>query len=298
MKKYNIVFATDQNYIQHLVVALKSLLENNKEQNFKIYIINGGIEKFIFSKVKRICLDYNAELQSIVIDDLIFKNLVTNHHFTKANYYRLLIPNFIDDEKVLYLDADIVVNSSIKELYNFNFDDKYICAVLNLGFTRHKELKMSLSSEYFNSGVMLINNEKWKKDNISDQVVSFVDNNRENIKFVDQCGLNAIINGRWKKIPLKYNQQAAIFEDNFERKYHNFSSQELNEAKENPIIVHYTGSSKPWHFMNKHPYKKLYWKYLKMTPFKRIIPEDLTIINIIKWLTPDQVKKFIKEKMK
>jgi len=295
---YNIVFATDQNYIQHLDVAIRSLLENNKNSEFKIFIINGGIESDEWKKLIKVSSQYNSELINITIDDFLFEKLVTNHHFTKANYYRLFIPQFIEKGKVLYLDADIVVNGSIVDLFKTDIDKYYIAAVENPGFNRHKELKMHANSQYFNSGVMLINIDKWKEFNLTQKVIDFVHNNPSSIKFVDQCGLNAVIDGRWKKLSLKFNQQAVIFEKGFEEKQEYFSEEELKQAKEKPIIVHYTGSSKPWQFRNKHPYKHLYWKYLRMTPFRRYIPKDLTILNLIKSLAPKRIKEFTKNVIK
>ena len=47
MKKYKIAFATDQNYIEHLFVALISWLQNNSNLDFKIFVINGVIDKEI-----------------------------------------------------------------------------------------------------------------------------------------------------------------------------------------------------------------------------------------------------------
>jgi len=296
MKRYSVVFATDENYIQHLSVALISLLINNDGCNFDIYIICSEISEENFIKLQSIGNKYQSILHQIVVNDEVFDSLVTNHHFTKANYYRLLIPKFIKDDIVLYLDADIVVNGSIKDLFDINLENKYIGAILNPGFNRHKELKMKLDSDYFNSGVMLINNKLWIANSLTDKVIKFVDYNQSVIQFVDQCGLNAVINGKWIKISLKFNQQAVIFEKDFKEKYNCFADDELNEAKENPVIIHYTGSSKPWHFRNKHPYKHLYWKYLRMTPFKRYFSEDLTVVNVIKWAILESIKKFIKGK--
>ncbi len=292
--KYNLVFATDQNYIQHLSVALISLFENNADLKFNIYVICGGIDQENFKKLKLIGENYNATITQINIKDDIFDKLVTNYHFKKSNYYRVLIPNFIDDDIVLYLDADIIIENSIKELLDTNLDNKYIVAIENPGFKRHQELKMNIDSSYFNSGVMLINNKKWKEDNITEKVIKFVDENQNVIQFVDQCGLNAVINGNWKKISLKYNQQAVIFEKDFKEKYNCFSNKELQDAKKKPVIIHYTGSSKPWQYVNKHPYKYLYWKYLRMTPFNRYVPEDLTFLNVIKRMIPEIAKEYIK----
>jgi len=293
MEKYNIVFATDQNYIQHLSVAIVSLLSSNIDLDFNIFMVSSGLDNKNFQKIKSITEKYKVNLKQIIINDDVFEKLVTNFHFTKAMYYRLLIPNFINEDKVLYLDADIVVNGNIKNLYNQNLDNYFIGAVLNPGFDRHEELKMDENSQYFNSGVMVINNKKWKEKSFAIKVIEFIDFNHNTVAFPDQDGLNAVINGRWKEIELKYNQQAVIFEKNFEEKYYCFSKEEIKKAKENPIIIHYTGSSKPWHFRNKHPYKHLYWKYLRMTPFKRYIPEDLTVVNVIKWMIPNKIKDFL-----
>ena len=164
MEKYNIVFATDENYIKHLSVAIISLLSNNSNLNFNIFIISGGFDAKNFKKIKSITEKYKVNLKQIIINDDVFEKLVINYHFTKANYYRLLIPNFINEDKVLYLDSDIVVNGSVKDLYNQNLDNYFIGAVLNPGFDRHEELKMDQNSRYFNSGVMLINNKKWQQN--------------------------------------------------------------------------------------------------------------------------------------
>jgi lipopolysaccharide biosynthesis glycosyltransferase len=298
MEKYNIVFATDQNYIQHLSVALISLLSNNSSLDFKIFIISSGLDSDNFQKIKSITEKYKVHLKQIIINDDVFEKFVTNFHFTKAMYYRLLIPNFIDEDKVLYLDADIVANGDIENLYNQDLQDNFIGAVLNPRFDRYEELEMDEESRYFNSGVMLINNKKWKEEGLATKVIEFIDFNHNIVTFPDQDGLNAVINGRWKEIELKYNQQAVIFEQDFSSKYNCFSEQNLIEAKNSPIIIHYTGSSKPWHFRNNHPYKYLYWKYLRMTPFKRYISEDLTVINVIKWIIPQSIKEFIKGIMK
>ncbi len=294
MEKYSVVFATDENYIQHLSVALISLLINNDDCKFDIYIICNGMSEENFAKLQSIGNKYKATLSQIVVSDEVFDALVTNHHFTKAMYYRLMIPNFIQEDKVLYLDADIVVTGSVKNLFSIDLDGKYIAAVLNPGFQRHQELKMNFDAKYFNSGVMLINNKLWKSDDLAKNIIEFINLKSNIVQFPDQDGLNAIINGNWIILPFKFNQQAVIFEKDFKEKYNCFSDDELNEARENPVIIHYTGSSKPWHFRNNHPYKHLYRKYLKMTPFKRYIPEDLTVINVIKWMIPKSIKEFIK----
>lgn len=294
MKKINVVFATDQNYIAHLTVAILSLLENNRDIEFTIYIINGGIEERLYKKLLTVTCNYKCKIINAEISDDVFNNLVISNHFTKANYYRLLIPKIVNDHKTLYLDADLIVNGSIKELYEIDISDFFVGAVEDPNFDGHADLGMKHKSDYFNSGVMIVNVDRWKRENLTERIIEFVSNNSSVIRYVDQCGLNAIIDGEWKKIPAKFNQQSIMLKEDSKMENHPFTDEELTEARKEPIIVHYTGSSKPWQFGNNHPYKNLYYHYLKSTPFYKRIPEGITVKSIVHWILPNPVIKLIK----
>jgi len=295
MANYNIVFSTDENYVKHLCVTLISLLNNNRNMSFKIYIINNGITDYHYNNIEAVAEGFECELINARVPDDAFSQLVTNDHFTKAAYYRLLIPDLVAERKVLYLDVDIVVNGKIDKLYNKNIDNYYVAAVEEPGAEWRSELKMDETSRYFNSGMMLINLEKWEKDCLVEKVILFIEKNPRAIRFVDQCGLNAVINGNWKLLPLIYNQQAVIFEENY--KCDCFSPEEIRRAKKHPVIVHYTGSSKPWHLLNNHPYKNLYWKYRSMTPYKSFLPDDFTLINIARLIKHAPIWKALKNQL-
>jgi len=297
MKRVSVVFISDENYIVHLSVALISLLVNNKKLKMNIYIIGNGIKEKNFYRLKKMCDSYDVNLKQFIVNDKIFDKFITTYHFTKAIYYRLLIPHFIEDNKVLYLDSDVIVNDSIEKLFEINLTNNYIAGVINPGFNRQKEFMMNLNAKYFNSGVMLINNYLWKKDDIPKQCIELIEKYSDILMFPDQDALNAVINGRWIPLPLKYNVQSVFFEDNCYEKYPELDYFELQDAIKNPIIIHYTGSSKPWQVCNKHPYKNLYWKYLKLTYFKRRLPE-INYMNIIKCIVPDNIYKLIKKSLK
>ncbi len=295
----NIVFATDKNYIQHLCAALVSLLENNKNLSIDIYIISSGMSKKSRRNIEEITNKYTCRVKHIIISDELFATLAITHpYYPKGIYYRLLIPELIDTEKILYLDSDIIVNGSIKELYEQELGTYYVGAIEDPGFDRHDQLRMNKTAKYFNSGIMLINLALWKKSGLQKKVIDFIENNPQSIWFPDQCGLNSIINGQWKKVPLKYNQQSSIFSPSFEEKFDCFDKAELEEAKKNPVIIHYTSGSKPWHSTNTHPYKYLYWKYLKMTRYKHAIYSDLMPLTLLKSMLPADLKKQIKSLIK
>jgi len=289
---YNLVFAFDEGYAQHFCVAYYSLFENNKDLEFNIYILHSKISNRTKSILEEFAASFQRKIKFIYINDDKFSGLVMGHHFKKSNYYRLLIPEVVNGDKVLYLDSDIIVNASIKELFDIDISDYYLAAVGGAGFNRHEELKMKSDAKYFNSGVMLINVKKWVDTGLHKKAIRFALENPYVIKFVDQCALNSVVNGEWLSLSPAWNQQTAFFEKD---RFDYFSEQQIEHALNHPAIIHYTGSSKPWQYMNDHLYKNLYWHYLKKTPYRNYRYEDYSLINVIKKHTPKPIKKFIKK---
>ena len=290
----NIVFASDKSYAEHLAVSMCSLFENNQGATFNVYILNVDLDETAWNGLETIAKQYGQTLTDVKILDHELDGLVTNHHFTKANYYRLFITEKIQINKALYLDADVIVRESINDLYNTNVDDCYLAAVINPGFDRHEDLGMSEESKYFNSGVMLINLTAWRRDDIKGRVIELVKRKPWAIHFVDQCGLNSVVNGRWKELHPKFNLQGCLFETKVDTFSNVFPKGDLIAAIQNPVIIHYSGSIKPWHFHYKHPWRKLYWKYLRMTPFNHFLSRDFTILKVVKQCIPKGIKKAIK----
>jgi lipopolysaccharide biosynthesis glycosyltransferase len=290
----NVVFATDRGYLQHLAVALASLLEKNNGMN--IYIINNDISGADWKKLQKLFAGKNSHLIDSKIDDCRIESLIIHSHFTKANYYRLFIPDIVKGDRALYLDADVIVTQRIDDLYNIDISNTFLAAVDNPGiYPNHHDLEMKCSAKYFNSGVMLINLEYWRAYNIKEKVIDFVKRKPEVIRFVDQDGLNSVINGNWLELHPKYNMHTIFTCAGYA------VDSTIREAINNPIIIHYTSSSKPWHFGNNHPYKRLYWKYLRITPYKFAVPsKPFSILNLdnLKMMIPQEIKKYLKEHYK
>ena len=246
----------------------------------------------MIDKLRKQTLPYTCDLIDAKINN---KNLYSltepKNYLTRATYYRLFVPNVVNDKKALLLDSDLVVNGSIKELYEIDISNYLIGAVESIGGDHYKDLGLKQKADYFNAGVMLINLELWRKHNLTDKVINYMLSYPKNIRFADQCGLNAIVNGNWKRVPAKYNLTTSLFRDP-ERFY--IDGEELKEARLNPIIIHYTGPSKPWQFKNKHPYKRLYWQYLKMTPFFSVIPEKITLKGSLSFVIPKRAIELLR----
>jgi len=290
----NVVFASNTGYVEHLGVAICSLLDHNRQEHIRVYVVNQDIQPGTWNQLRTITSHYDCDLVDVKISDRDIGGLATPHHLTRETYYRLFVPEKLQLSKALYLDADIVVNGPIRELYDIDLDDCCLAAANTPGFVAHQDLEMSVGGRYFNAGVMLINLDKWRSEHIKERVIDVVRRKPWAIQFADQCGLNSVVNGQWKEIHPKFNVQSFYFDVGIGPYASSFPPGELAFAVEHPIILHYSGSVKPWHFGYRHPYRKTYWKYLRKTPFNRWFSNDISFAKVVKACIPRRLKESVK----
>ncbi len=292
----NVVFTIDENYIQHFTVALTSLLDNNKciDRVFLVSELTDNADLDISLKYFKEKYHKNIELK--YLNGNVCDSLKISHHITKATYFRLLLADILpnDINEVLFLDSDILVIGDISEIADLDFchsnnsvlknDELYIYAAShNYNKDDMQRLRKIgyASDDYFNAGVMYINLMRWREEKISERLMHIANKYKDDLLFWDQDVLNIAFQDSWEKLDFSFNA----------------FNLEVKTTTDQYKIIHYTGSSKPWHFVNKHPYKKEYFNCLKLTPFSNYKPNDITLKNaVIRFLIPAKVFKFIKSR--
>ena len=274
----NIFFACDNNYVEQLYVAMHSILLNAYESDvFNFYILDGGISKSNKRLLEKLRKVKDFSIQYILMDNNLFEKFPitdTCNYISKSTYFRYLIPLLKPDlQKCLYLDCDLVVNSTLRELYNMEFEDNYVVAVQDASQYVHDFYKKFDIEVPFNAGVLLINNEKWRKDNISDLLMENTCKLQDILIWQDQDVLNYTFKDKVKFVEWKYNLQQRFFIENVEP--YKFNREEIFDSKTNPVIVHYAGSIKPWQARCVNPFWWMYYTYLKQTPFKKNVKKYL-----------------------
>jgi lipopolysaccharide biosynthesis glycosyltransferase len=258
MEKINIFFSADNNYSQPLGVALYSLLHNfySNTHTLKINILDGGISEINKKKIKDIGEKFRTDIHFINTQNIDTSKYPDAGRYTTSAYYKLSIPEIVGKNinKVIYLDCDILVVGNIVELYEKEIS-KYL-----LGAVKDKNWKSIYQKDepyykdikkYFNSGVLLINVENWKKENVAKKIASFLDKNYEKLNTADQDIFNYVCNNQWFELEEKWNFQI----DRTQRKV-NFE----------PIILHFFTWYKPWYAFYNNYYKKYYREYSRFWP--------------------------------
>ena len=177
-------------------------------------------------------------------------------------------------DKDLYLDCDVIVNGSLCELWNTDISDYAVAGVrdrINYYIRLYNRLGYPMSEGYINSGMMLINLKKWREDDFFKKAQQLAcEKGASVLKNHDQDIINAIYHGQILMLPFRYNLlEYYLYVEEWlylDRKYY----PEIVEACKNPAIIHFCMPQKPWHYECINPFKELYYKYRKMTPWPEV----------------------------
>ena len=297
----NILFSSDNNYAQHLGVAICSLLYHNKWcEQIVIYVIDNQIETNNKRKLEDIVMSFeNSEMRWIPFDEWKKRlNLSMPWPISISSYARLFLGSMLplNVEKVLYLDCDMLVNGSLCDLWKFDMDNDILAAVQDSVPDKVKSaVGVFPIKPYFNAGLLLIDLCKWRDFDIEKQCVDYINDKKGNILHHDQGILNHVLQDHWRRLPLKYNLMTINYI--FSRKrileyYGEHSSfydlEEVEYAKKSPVIIHYTPSftSHPWEENCAHPLRQLYWDFLRKTPWQaaKVMPNSQSWkVKLINW---------------
>lgn len=270
-EKINIAFAIDAKYTPHLEALLKSICYYNKNVNF--YVLHNDIPQEWFEGIQFKLEKMGYNLFSIRISDDIFKDYKTLEHISSSSsYYRFLIPKLINQDRVLYLDADIIVNGSLRDFYYSDLENTPVgvvrdyCTMQTFPFPYLDE---SVSKNYFNSGVLLIDCIKWRNEEIVGILLETAKEYANQVLYGDQCILNMVLREKAKYYGFAENTQVKYIENIKQQ----CAVKSVNLEKQ-PIIIHYTAECKPW--LNQMPelferekywfFRHLDWSYLIMRP--------------------------------
>lgn len=292
-----ILVSSDENYARHMCVMLVSMLENaSRPEHCHICVIDGGIKPETRKTIKEEVEKRKGIISFLDIDGSVYRDYPMSQNLTVAAYYRISIPELLSDsvKKVIYLDCDLIVKEDILNLWHFPLNGKHLAAVQDLSNSSHLTSGVP-RHKYFNSGVLLIDLEKWRRDGIAEKVHEYLNAHPEKIQFPDQCALNGVLFESWERLPLRWNHQSGVYRSSRKR-FRHFTAEEIKEARWNPGIIHYIGTSKPWKYPCFHPLADEYHYYLNRTAWAGAKIEGRSPGAFLSWsLKPKLLKKYLRK---
>jgi len=273
-----IAIASDNNNKLQLMVVICSILKNKaSDSRLRFYLlITDDFDQQVINALESMFVQFDVQYYSFIKMGNKYENskIFTKHLSTPA-FYRLSLSEFLQENKCIYLDTDVIVLCDLCELFGQIDSDYLLSGVKSACFywpldsleTRAKYLKVDKFDKYINSGVLVMNLNLMRKQN---SVQKYNDLLSYNFKNEDQDILNSACYDYIKIIPPKYNSMTKYWNDNFNNYYSDcfpylkycYSESEWKEACEDPVIIHYADKEKPWNTMGV-AYFRLWWQYLK-----------------------------------
>ena len=245
-----IVLAGDCNYTTQLETTIKSILYHNRD--VKIYILNQDIMPDWFRKPRKIARMLGSEIIDVKLpEQTVFQNWKKQAHISSIAYARYFIPDYIQEDTVLYLDCDLLINDKLDDLFEQDIEERYIAAIRDA------------NGQGFNTGVLLINNKKWRQEKLKERLIEQsilttkeVEEGRFEHFNGDQTIFNQVLQNDWLELGRAYNLQVG---HDVVALYNNWQAHLAFNDK--PVVIHFTTYRKPWTTLIANRYRDLWWEF-------------------------------------
>lgn len=297
----DIVFVCDNKYAHMLASSLESILSNKSGNDaINVYVISHNLSDAV-TKNLRIVSAGRANIEFIKFDIKRLSGYPKT--FNIMGYAKCLIPELLHKlKKVLCLDVDTSVLTSLKPLWDTDIGNKYAAAVQNQFYEREIENnnerlykgRYKNVRKFFNSGVMLMNLERMRAEDITNKFLYEMEYNKHH--YGDQPIFNYLFNEEVLYLAPKWNAQSNLFlgEDD---SHIIATPAELVEAKTSPAIVHFSGQE----YKNKlHFFQGIFLYYMQKTPWKKQafqIHKECRSLTIVHAIDAVNILQFLKIKL-
>ena len=270
-EKIHIVMAFNGKYEIGAGVAIYSILKNADYQDwYSFHILSANISDDFKEKIETLKSQKRFDIEYIDMPTYLGKNALNTEQ--NPTFYRYYLPDLLPNiNKVLWLDADVLVYRSLRPLYQTNIQKYYVAGVEDANSCNYASLIDM--EKIFNAGILLFNLDKMRQDGMMKTVLK-TDWDLENAgkrKQYDQTVLNVAFKDNIKWLPPKYNFfHHSLLTNNIHSQYNmmcnSFKSDEITQNWKDIVIMHYV-YAKPWLIGPKFSNWIDFFRYLAESPW-------------------------------
>ncbi|TCD53870.1 glycosyltransferase family 8 protein [Alloscardovia theropitheci] len=271
----DVFYSSDEKFVPILSVALTSLVLNTTpKRNYSIHILGRGITPQSAHKLESIVSTYpNISMEILDMDQTILETLQKDDNKLYAEveaiemYFRLFISQlFPHIDRGIYVDADTIFESDVADLYDIDLEGNLVGAVgdpvvsdLDPDLRRYATAMVGISPEdYVNSGVLLMDLAAWNQYKVAEHFTQLLTQYHVSSIAPDQDYLNAMFEGRIKRLPFSWNVMMAAGV----------------EPPEDIHFIHWNLVNKPWK-LTSAPFSDRFWYYADQSPFAEQVHNSL-----------------------
>lgn len=263
----NIAYMVDSNYLPYMMTSLNSaILNKNKKTHYHVHVIAQDFTKADTDRLQKMTSD-DVQISLYPVREINLDMSHLGRFFSfKISLQKLYLAEYLKDiDKVLYIDADTLVQQDLADVYNTSLKENYVAAVKDGLMYQHPEhiaeIGLSDRNFYFNSGVMLLNLKRMRQDNTIQSAIIYFNTHKE--VYGDQDVLNVVLGKAALPLSYRYNVISTFFEEKSANFLSDFYGEKVfktpQQVYDNAAILHFAGH-KPWAIHFKHNYLKTLWQ--------------------------------------
>lgn len=249
MSRKAVVFVAELSYMEKLEIAIKSLCAHHR--HLKIYVLNENIPTEWFQLMNHRLATIDSEILNCRVAAESFKQFsLPSSHLHYATFFRYCIPELVEEDRVLYLDCDMIVTKSLSDLFEVDLDGCGLGAVEDRPTTR----------EGFNAGLLVLDLAWWRNHQTTQALFDLTKEHHQHV-YGDQGILNHYFKDAWLRLPLTYNLQVGSDKD--QHQYGDLAW--YDEFQGLPAVIHYTSHNKPWTAKRFNRFREIWWFYYALS---------------------------------
>lgn len=279
IKTINVVLTSSDYYASYSTVTIYSILKNlSPEYKIKFHIISYDISEKNKKIIEQLKSYKDFEITYIILNSNDINLPIPKQ--TRVNniaYARLLVGSLLKDEtRCIVMDSDLVFNADISQLWSIDLEDKIIGLVKDpllrndpSGKRWWEYYDISEEYAYTNTGVILIDLDKWRNNDIEKQIFENFVKYENILNFYDQDIIFITCHAHTKYLDDRWNYLPNIY----------YSSPTLKEyLNDISYVYHFGGPSKPW-IKSEVEMGYIWWQYARHTPYYEIILQRMLKVN-------------------
>ena len=244
-QKHAIVLAANYPYVDQVLATIKSVLYHHR--NVRFYLINGDFSQEWFTGINRHLQRLDSEIINCRVSMEQIQQYKTDISYTV--FLRYFVPDFVKEDRVIYMDCDMVVTGPLDELFSLDLEGHPIAAVRDHGG------RVFYNREIFNAGFLVIDNAYWKANQMSQYLIEMTNKWHDKVDQADQSILNMIFENNWLELSFDFNHVVL---------HSHFTNYQIPNGQSYPKVIHYLSHRKPWFPLAAQTYRDVWWFYAQL----------------------------------
>ena len=248
-----VLVTLDALYLRPLCVMLRSLAARTPERDFRVFVLLSSLTPGALDAVRRAIEGCRMTLEEIRVSGGGLDGAPTTDRYPREMYYRIFAAQVLPPEldRVLYLDPDVLAINPVEKLYATPMGDALFaaCSHVHASLRKLNELRLGMKKDapYINSGVMLLNLSRLRREQHPETVQEWLAEHKS-LFLPDQDVISTLYGDRILLLDaLQYNLGEKFYLScRLRPRSVGEGRPDLAWVRQNTVLIHYCGRNKPW----------------------------------------------------